>query len=457
MGKLFWRIFLGLWLGSAALMVGTSAMIALSAEKTRPPMMRDQFGPLVRAAARSVLDAVDKHDATKRLQTLERDGVALYIFDRDGREFLGRPLPPELSAIGGPPDMIRDIRDIRDVRPIGPRGPGRKMRLVDRVMDTAGQPHQVIAALGGPPPPPPLGFLLGRNAVPILLSIAIAGLISALVARHLVNPIAKLRAAAGRLASGELDYRVGNALVARNDEFTALADDFDRMATRIGNLIRAQRRLMLDLSHELRSPLARLRIALELMRGPNPNPSLLDRMERDTERMDILIGELLLLARLESLEARRVTARIDLTELVGDVVEDANLEATNTGHPLLYHAAPVPIFVNGDRELLRRAVENVVRNALQHTPPGTEIEIDLRRDAHTAEVRIADSGPGVSPDVLAQLFNPFVRGEGARHGGNGLGLAISRGAVLQHGGDISASPREGRSGLVIRLTLPIPD
>jgi len=369
--------------------------------------------------------------------------LELYVFDAHKNEIFGQAMPPDLGSPGA-----HNAARMR----FGPQG---KLYLTEWVTNNNGQAHQTIAVLKGTKPPPRIGFLLKRNAGPILLSILLAGLISGLVARHLVRPIAQLRIATGRLSAGELEYRIAPALTARKDEFTALANDFDRMAARIGSLLRVQKQLMLDLSHELRSPLARLRVALELSRRGNASSDLFDRMERDTERMDILIGELLLLARLASPELQQPMGSFDLAELVREVVDDARLEGCATHHEVRCAGLETVLEMSGSRELIRRAVENVVRNALRHTPPGTLIDVDLSRDGDAARLTIADTGDGVPTSQTESLFRPFIRGDGAHSGGSGLGLAIARAAVEYHGGQISAKNREACKGFVVTLIFPM--
>ncbi len=327
---------------------------------------------------------------------------------------------------------------------------GERMRAAD------GQEYRVIGSAIGPPLPS-INLILSTMVTPLLFSVALAGFFSAVSARYLVVPIGDLRRATRQLAAGDLDSRVGAALRQRSDEFGALAADFDRMAGRIGELIGTQRQLMLDLSHELRSPLARLQVALELMRN-QPQPALLDRMARDADRMDVLIGELLLLARLESPSSELLRQPVDLVELLAEIVEDARLEIAGQPRTLQYDAAVDnrEILVLGDRELLHRAIENVVRNALQHTLTDANVTVALSANAAHACVRVIDRGQGFSADALAQVFAPFARGDSPRQRqGNGLGLAIARAAVQRHGGTIDISARMSQTGTIVEICVPL--
>lgn len=454
--SLFWRIFLSLWLGSTVLMVGTSLLIAVIAEREVPDQIRAHIGKLFRGTANALLQLHGRVDdrtfADAVASTRDDYGLDLYFFDDTGREVLDRPLPAPLR------DLALELGEKSDTRAGGMpplRGPP---SFSERMRGPDGRLYRVLGSATELPLPSG-NLILGTMLAPLLFSVLLAGFFSALSARYLVAPIDDLRRATRQLAAGDLDSRVGAALRERTDEFGALAADFDRMAGRIGGLIGTQRQLMLDLSHELRSPLARLRVALELMRD-EPQAALLDRIERDTDRMDILIGELLLLARLESPESELAAARIDLGELLAEIVDDARLEIAGQPRALHFDDAEeeaAPTVVEGDRELLRRAFENVIRNALQHTPANADAAVVLVRDGDEALIRVIDSGEGFSDAAQSRLFAPFARGESARQQqGNGLGLAIARAAVQRHGGDIRIGARaDGKSGAAVDIRLPL--
>lgn len=451
--SLFWRIFLSLWLGSTVLMVGTSLLIAVIAEREVPEQVRDQVGKLLRGNAHSLLQLygrVDERTFAKMVAATRDDyGLELYFFDDAGREVLGRPLPDRLRSIA----REMDGRG-RTFSGGGPPFPG-SLSFSERMRAPDGREYSVFGS-AVELPLPTVNLIIGTMLAPLLFSVILAGFFSAVSARYLVIPIDDLRRATRQLAAGDLDSRVGAALRGRTDEFGALAADFDQMAGRIGGLIGTQRQLMLDLSHELRSPLARLRVALELMRD-EPQGALLDRIERDTDRMDILIGELLLLARLESPESELPSAAIDLGELLAEIVDDARLEIAGQPRALHFVDGDAPTVVEGDRELLQRAFENVIRNALQHTPTNADATVVLVRDGDEALIRVIDSGEGFSAEAQARLFAPFARGESARQQqGNGLGLAIARAAVQRHGGDIRIDARaDGKAGAAVHIRLPL--
>jgi two-component system OmpR family sensor kinase len=302
------------------------------------------------------------------------------------------------------------------------------------------------------PPPSPL--------VPLSAGLLASLAFGALLAWYVARPVRHLRAAFASLAEGRLDTRVAPRIGRRRDEVADLGHDFDRMAQRLQALIGAQRSLLHDVSHELRSPLARLQAAIGLARqNPQKVEGLLERIEREAVRVDDLVGQLLTLSRLEAgaenghLGPRQ---RVDLMDLVATVAADAHFEAQASGRSVVFTGED-EVLADVRAELLHRAFENVVRNAVQHTGPGSSVEV--RAGASPAGdaflVSVADRGPGVPPDELEAVFEPFFRSAESRAGGGfGLGLAITRRAVEAHGGHVRARNRDG-GGLVVEVVVPL--
>jgi len=266
-----------------------------------------------------------------------------------------------------------------------------------------------------------------------------------------------LQKAVERFGHGDFSARVGSD---RGDELGQLARTFDRMAGRIETLLTAERRLLLDISHELRSPLARLSVALGIaLRSASPETKpALNRIERETLRLNELISEILRLARLESGAEILGRDEVNLENLVREIADDANFEAGSRNRTVRV-VATSPAVVRGNWELLRSAVENVVRNAIHHTPEGTTVEITLQPGSSRNEaiLRVRDRGPGVPPSALRSIFEPFYRVENARErasGGSGLGLSISDRAIRSHGGNVQACNAED-GGLIIEISLPV--
>ncbi len=309
------------------------------------------------------------------------------------------------------------------------------------------------------------------------------------LARYLTAPAITLRHATQQFAEGDLAARVGPQMGRRRDELADLGRDFDRMAERIQSLFMAERRLLADISHELRSPLARMQVALDLIQGTvgKDNAKYLERIERESHRLNDLIGQLLTLARLESSAAPAHPEPVDLALLVSEVVADADFEARAHGRQVRATECD-PCSVKGSYELLRSAIENVVRNGARYTAPNTRVEVVLRHESRgstpftsakagelsltaspsvaaaagtawreQAVIRVRDYGPGVPPESLERLFDPFYRVEDARDrlsGGVGLGLSITARAVRLHGGQVAAmNAPEG--GLVVEIRLPV--
>lgn len=450
MGKLFWRIFLGLWFGSALLMVGTAFLFAITIERRIPEDFAGSLERFGTAAARAVLAAHEsgsRRDTSELLTDLERfHGLRMYFIDKDGKDILGRQVPSI-------PPALRNSHERAPNPPGNPQEDASNRSVTIPMATKAGDRYQAVIIFSRPPRPP-LDFLLKRLLLPVIVSIFLAGIVSAVAARYLVDPISKLQSAAQRLARGEMNYRIGAALDSRRDEFTALGKDFDRMADQIGQLLASQRLLMLDLSHELRSPLARIKVALELARRQSNPGELIERMDRDADRMDSLIGSLLLLARLESPNSKRNQEQLDLSELIAAIVEDAQLESAGSAHYIRALIAP-GLAIEGDRELLSRAIENVLRNALRHTPDGSDIQVVVSKESDHVAIRVVDSGKGIPAELAESLFMPFARGEDANKEGVGLGLAITRAAVGQHGGTVVMNSRHPDPGLEVLIRLPI--
>ncbi len=284
-----------------------------------------------------------------------------------------------------------------------------------------------------------------------------------LLAWFLTKPIVRLRTAARQLAAGDLTARTGAPASSRRDEVSGLMRDFDAMAERLETLLKAQSRLLNDISHELRSPLARLNVALGLARQRSniESSEMLDRIELEASRLNEMIGRILTLARLEDGEQLVPQTPVPLDDLVASVTDDAEFEA-QARHCHVKTSIPEGNWqVRGNPSLLHSAVENVVRNAIRYTQEGTEVEIALAREGKNgsaeAVLRVSDSGPGVPADSLQKLFEPFYRLDDARErqtGGVGLGLAITERAVRFHGGKVRAANRP-EGGLMVEIRLPL--
>jgi two-component system OmpR family sensor kinase len=299
----------------------------------------------------------------------------------------------------------------------------------------------------GPPPPPYLPLLA------ILIGCLAA---SALLAWYFAKPVRTLRWALGAVAEGRLETRIQSLMGRRRDEIADLGRDFDRMALELQRLVESQRQLLHDVSHELRSPLARLQAAIGLARqDPAQIEMTFDRIECESARLATLVGELLTLARLESGRDKTPKVALDLVELLADIAEDARFEARSNGRDLHFSGSG-EWFVMGRVESLHRAFENVLRNAVKYTRQGSTVEVALEgRTSGLVCVSVRDRGPGVVARELETIFQPFHRGhQGASTEGFGLGLAIARRVIQSHQGTILASLPEG-GGLRVEICLPL--
>ncbi len=276
-----------------------------------------------------------------------------------------------------------------------------------------------------------------------------------LLALYLTSPVRKLREATQKLADGMLSTRVAGQVGKRRDELSDLARDFDVMAERIETLVVSQQRLNSDISHELRSPLARLNVALEIakQRSTPESAPLLDRIEIESHRLNEMISRLLILAKLETNSELVEPVRLDLAEIVRDVAEDADFEAQAKGRSVNISSS-YDCTVLGSENLLRSAIENVLRNAVRYTAEGTVVNVALTAKNGNAVLQVSDHGGGVPENELANLFRPFYRVGEARDrttGGTGLGLAIAERAIKAHKGTISA--RNNGEGLLVEISL----
>jgi two-component system sensor histidine kinase CpxA len=444
MKSLFLRIFLSFW-AALLLFIVLSILVAIAVNPARGIESQE---PEILAEAVNAYQSGGEHAAHDFLEAFWRkEQVRAFVFDPAGKELSGHQhIPP----------WIEDSRR---------RGPFHHSwwdnLMPDRIkrqgLTLDGKRYTLVMEM----PPGPRVFL-GPHAL-LLMTIAIlsSGLICYLLARSMTSPITRLRRAAQSLAAGDLTARTGAPAGGPRGEMIELMRDFDRMAERLEGLVDSQSRLLKDVSHELRSPLARLSVALGLARQ-RATPEIegqLNRIELEADRLNQLIQRLLTIARLESGADGIRKSSLSLRELVENVAHDAEYESA--GRQIRVEADGDDEFlVEADPDLLRSAVENVVRNATRYTAAGTTVEarLERRKTSNGLEmvVRVSDSGPGVPDSSLAKIFEPFYRLDDARNrqtGGAGLGLSIADRAIRLHGGQISASNRK-EGGLEVEIRIP---
>ena len=449
MKSVFLRIFLSFWVAQALFFV-LAILVTLAFrprsstwEALRTTVLNDAVGAYEEGGDQKVRDYLESIEHSQH--------VRAYLFDEQGNEVSHRGAPDWAMrvAAGGPrgphdgflfpaPQVLRDSRASSDGK------------------------HRYTIVLGLPPGP---RVFIGPRGLPftgLIIGVLSSGLVCYLLSWYLTKPIVQLRTAARQIAAGDLTARAGAPALSRRDEVAGLMRDFDAMAERLETLLKAQSRLLNDISHELRSPLARLNVALGLarQRAGVESTDMLDRIELEAARLNELIGRILTLARLEDGEQLVPQTPVPLDEIVESVSEDAEFEAQERHCHVHTAIAEGNWEVRGNASLLHSAVENVVRNAIRYTQEGSAVEIELKsetRGAREAVLRVSDSGPGVPSDSLDKLFQPFYRLDDARGrqtGGVGLGLAITERAVRFHGGKVSALNRP-QGGLVIEIRLPM--
>jgi len=439
--SLFLRLLVSLWL-AMALLVGAFALIhawAFPPEAT-PPRMR---GAEMRADNALLCTRLELEGCERSLRARDVRDQRLALY-KAGALVLGEPIEGAAELVKltlASPD--RNAFEISDME--------RSATLLAR------DPSIVVVAEA--PVRSRWMFFIVPDTLPyrLLAIVLVTGLVAVLLARYLAEPIARLRRATQQMAAGDLSVRVAGQLASADQQTQALGRDLDAMAERIQALLDSERQLRRDISHELRSPLTRLNIALELIRRRTPDDlaPAFDRIERDTARLDAMIGELLTLNRLEAEGIARAEP-IELGALAKSIVDDAAIEAERQGSRLTLRA-PEACSLQGNRELLRRAIENVVRNAIRFTPAGEAVEVELAREQGRALLHVRDHGPGVPASSLDKIWKPFYRVEGDRArntGGTGLGLAITEQAIALHGGK-SRAENHPDGGLLLTLELPL--
>ena len=444
MRGLFWRIFAALWLVSVA-MIFVLAWTATSNFETEkiPGLGITRLQAAMDDQLSRTANELQTSDVAALRQWL--GGTAgygpgnVYVLDANNQDLLGRDVPVQaLAAVAGnasasTPERVRT----------------RTLQSAD------GRTYIAIAVFEGSF----LRRMIYRRPSAFWSNIGIAMLISALVsallASYVAAPLARIRASARRVARGDLSARVGELRFGRSAEILALAREFDQMAARLKDLVEGQQRLIRDVSHEMRSPLSRLRVALELARTQPDASTQLDRIERESERLEEMIAQAIQLSRMEMTTPGKVE-NVALHELLADIAADAAFEA-QARQCTLHIAQSAPLQVRAESDLLTSAIENVVRNAVNYTTCGTTVRLCLDRVDGQARLRVRDCGPGVTPGDCARIFEPYFRTDSARQrksGGSGLGLAIAKRAIERQGGRIHATNADG-GGLEVEILLPL--
>jgi signal transduction histidine kinase len=449
MHRLFLKIFFWYWLtawGMIAIVLLGSRLASM--RQVSAPNMYATVAPILAAEAVKAYESGGPEAFARFSQSNGHDYERqLFLLDGFNRDVLSRPLSD---------DGLRVAHAAKNGQLVVLRG----RIAVYKFVSSSGHPYILMLYMKSNLRQ--IGEILWGEGFPFSISlILLVTLLCLGLAYHIASPIHSIQSTARKVAQGDLKARVPSSVSRRFDELAALAKDFDSMVNRLDSLIQAQKKLLNSVSHELRSPLARINVSLALLRNrfSADSDDLFQRLDRDVERIDLLMGQLLTLSRLESGFSSAGREDVDFAQLVEEAAADANFEAQALGKSVSLQTTGSIILRNADPHALRSACENIIRNAVRFTPPASDVQIVLEVDRSAPErlafLSVRDHGPGVPEDSLQAIFQPFYRinGDAEATGGNGLGLAIASEAIRLHGGTIRAQNLRP-TGLEIIIQLP---
>ncbi len=451
MRNLYWKIFVSFWLASILIIVTTAWVTSEIAQTSSIPVHEREFMDSYANAAVVTFEA-GHHDAL--IKWLEKTGISkhmqLFLLTNTGEIFGNRNIPSSVLTISS--SFTHDQLD---------EGIFKSGHLIvsHEIIATSGMAFR-LAAVSDKPLSHFVQIPWAGLTLRLLIAIFMSGLICYLLSIYLTQPLRSLRLAASSLAKGKLNTRVGRLAGHHKDEIAELSHEFDSMAEQMETLITSKQRLLQDISHELRSPLARLQIAIELARKKNNilAKDEFDRMEEECLRLNDLLGEALDFARLDQPTNQMNKTIVNIPFLIKGIVDDANYEfSKETMRVHIKEMEPCELLL--DARLIHRAIENILRNALHYSPSDQIVYVSLVKavSENHIYIDIEDNGPGVPDEQLTKIFNPFYRVDTAREkktGGYGLGLAIAKKAIQLHGGEIRAINRKP-GGLLVRVILPL--
>ncbi|WHI48083.1 ATP-binding protein [Microbulbifer sp. VAAF005] len=452
MRSLFWKMFFGAWI-TAMVMVVAAIYITHFGEFGDPRQEERWEGPALFREVMRNMRIARRHGPEQFQHWLEKAPKKVkrrvYAVDQQGNDILGREVP---SNMGSLIDSL-DYRN-REAHKLVNNKPTVGFFLPLRT----GDPLRIVVVAGDSKEGLLLRFLW-RNFWPmLLLSMIASGLACYWLARYLSRPLEQLRAATKRVAAGELDYRVTPSLKSRNDELTDLALDFDSMTAQLQESMSEQRRLIKDVSHELRSPLARLQVALAIARQKQINGlnTELDKIGKAADYLEDIIADVLSLP-ISSQEQRPLDDVVEVNALISALAEDLHSEAADKDLSFEIRSEGEELLVATRGSSLTAALENILRNAIKYSPEHGRVKVLIKESSDSCTISVIDSGSGVADEELEAIFRPFYRTDSARtreSGGFGLGLAIAQRTILHHQGSISAKNSRD-AGLCVEIKLPL--
>ncbi|MFY7697743.1 MAG: ATP-binding protein [Legionella sp.] len=449
MRSLYWKIFISFWLATILIIITTAWVTSEIAQTSSIPAREQVFMDSYANAAVATFEA-GQHKALQKwlAQTGIQRHMALYLLTSKG-EVIGSDSPPQAVKLIGM--HLVDHQLDEGILKSG------NLIISHEILSTSGTAYR-LAAVSEKPLAHFIQIPWAGLTIRLIIAIVISGLICYMLSLYVTRPLRSLRIAARSIATGEFGTRVGRFLGHKKDEIAELSKEFDSMAAQLESLVLSKERLLRDISHELRSPLARLQIAIELGRKQSNNLANIEfeRMEMECMRLNDLIGEILEFARLDKSTSILSKSLVNLPNLLNRIINDANYEYTGTYSRITLHIIDSCELLIDER-LIHRAIENILRNALRYSTKHGRVTIQLSyADHQNVLIDISDEGPGIPEEQLTEIFRPFYRVDSSRvksTGGYGLGLAIAYRAVKMHDGEIVAK-NSPAGGLSVQINLP---
>lgn len=453
MRSLYWKIFVSFWLASILIIVTTAWVSSeITQSSSRPAHERFFMDSYANAAVSTYLSGREKGLKLWLAHAAKERRMQFYLLASDGKIIGNGSIPEEISRLGE--------QHKRDELDGGLIHLGNEL-ISHEIIATDGTTYRLVA-LSYTPIHSKIEIPWLDLLVRLAIAIGVSGAICYLLSVYLTQPLESLSSAAKSLARGQFKTRVQRFRGHYQDEIDLLSSEFNRMAEQLEHLVNSKERLLQDISHELRSPLTRMQLAIALARKHEQaeNRAYFERMERECLHLNHLIGDILEFARLNKPDHAIDIARTSISDLLHSIVEDARFEfgeSSDHVHLIYLEQSDTAFFAEVDAKLLARAVENILRNALKYSPPNTPVRVKLDTQENRFQIRICDKGPGVPKKEIRKIFAPFYRVDTARQsstGGFGLGLSIANKAIRAHNGSIKAE-NQVDGGLCVIIDLPI--